>query len=178
MNVHQGFHFTSSFLLDDAQHQKPLMRLAMDYVTQVAGNLHNTEIAYTFLTVSKNPRIAAEGRSPSDLVAEIKKADLIHRSDSKDSEGLYDGAAQVVNILDHSLGARIILIFSDNDDEVEGNELKNRKTQFASLHARCYPVLPANRGFYGSKVHAAAGFNLRALATFSGGAIYKTDWQD
>ena len=92
------------FLLEDAAHQKALMHLAIDYVTQLAENLRNAEITYIVLTAGKNQQVVAEGGSSSDLVAEIKKADLIHRSDSNDSGGLYDGAAQVVNILDHSLG--------------------------------------------------------------------------
>jgi hypothetical protein len=166
------------FVLDDAPHQEPLMQLALSYVAQLAGDIQNSEVAYTVLAAGKNPKVVAEGRSGSDLFAEIERDDLSHRPDSNESEGLYDGTGKAVNILDRSSGVRVIVVFSDNDDDIKGNELKNLKTQFAASHIRCYSVLLANRDFYGTKVQVAAGSHLRSLAMFSGGGIYETDWQD
>jgi hypothetical protein len=166
------------FLLDAAPHQQDLMQLAMSYVAALAADVHNVQATYTVVAAGKNPRVMAEADTASDLADRMSHIDMTKRPSGGEAEGLYDGAFKAVSLLNDSPGGRSVVIFSDNDDDIDAKGLQNLKTQMAASHVRCFNILLASHDFYGSKAKSAAGLRLNKLANFSGGAQYLTNWQN
>ena len=166
------------FLLDGAPHQEALMRMAKDYVARLAADLHVRQANYAVVLSGNSPYVVAQGRTADELISQLNKADQNTAASEGNSEGLYNGASIAAGLLEHSTGNRALVVLSDDDDDIDKGRMNDLKSQLARAHIRCFSILLANRGFFGSKVRPAGGIHLNSLAKFSGGAQFETDWQN
>lgn len=167
------------FVLDNGVHQQGVMPLALDYVTKIAMAIHNSHPTYTLVVAAKTPTIVSEVTNASDLPTALTDSTIRPVSKRDESGDLRAGVAKAINILESKQGGRVIVIVSDDDDNINGKALKALNAQAASAHVRCFSVLlAAMHDFFGTKARAAWGDHLRSLADFSGGAQYETHWQN
>jgi len=166
------------FVLDNGRHQERLMPLAMDYVAKIAASIHVSQPNYTVLAATKLPSILLETSDASELSSALGNVKPPEGTAKVDSADLYAAMTEAVNILKSMLGVRVVVLLSDDDDNINGKLLQDLKVQMASTHTRCYSILLAQHDFFGTRARSASGRRLNSLANFSGGAQYETNWQN
>lgn len=166
------------FVLDSSVHQRSVMPIALNYVTELATQIHSAQAAYTVLAATKKTQILVTANSSSELLSGLKKIDIDEYVLDEKSASLYAGVSEAVTILSTTSGAPVVVILADNDDDINAAALRDLKTEIAGAHVRCFVILLANHDFFGTKVQPESGTRLNSLANFSGGRRFETNWQN
>lgn len=166
------------FVLDNGGHQQRMMTLAQDDVVLLASSMRESQTKFTVLLAAKEPLVLEETSKASELKSRLAQNKIAQQSSSGDEADLAGGVAQAVQILKGARGVRVIVVVSDEDDNITGQSLQRLKEQVVSEHILCYSILLADHDFFGTKARTAWGVRLHQLADFSGGEQYQTDWQN
>lgn len=166
------------FVLDNGGHQQRMMTLAKDYVVMLGSGIREAKTKFTVLLAAKQPLVLEETTKASELASRLVQNKTAQRSSSEDAGDLAGGVAEAVHLLKESRGVRVIVVVSDEDDNISGKALQELKEQVVSAHILCYSVLLAEHDFFGTKARSAWGVLLHQLADYSGGEQYQTDWQN
>jgi hypothetical protein len=166
------------FVLDNGSHQQRVMTLAQDYVVMLASSIRESQTKFTVLLAAKEPLVLEETSKASELKSRLAQNNIAQQPSNGDAADLAGGVAQAVHILKGARGIRVIVVVSDEDDNISGQSLQQLKEQVVSEHILCYSILLAEHAFFGTKARSAWGVRLHQLADFSGGEQYQTDWQN
>jgi hypothetical protein len=166
------------FVLDNGGHQQRMMALAQDYVVMLASSVRESQTKFTVLLAAKQPQVLEETGKASELASRLKQSGIAQQSGNEDAADLAGGVAEAVHILKGSPGVRVIVVVSDEDDNISGKAIQQLKEQVVSAHILCYSILLAQHDFFGTKARSAWGVRLHQLADYSGGEQYQTDWQN
>ncbi len=166
------------FVLDNGGHQLRMMTLAQNYVVMLASGIRESQIKFTVLLAAKEPLVLEETSKASELKSRLAQNNTAQPSSNDDAGDLAGGVTEAVHILKESRGVRVIVVVSDEDDNISGKDLQELKEQVVSAHILCYSILLAEHDFFGTKARSAWGVRLHQLSDFSGGEQYQTDWQN
>ena len=166
------------FVLDNGGHQQKLMGLAHDYVVLLASSIREPVTRFTVLLAAREPQILEETSKASELASRQAQSRIAQQSRDSDGADLAGGIEEAVRMLKGSEGVRVIVVVSDEDDNISSNTLQELKQQVVSAHILCYSFLLAEHDFFGTKARSAWGVRLHQLAELLGGEQHQTDWQN
>lgn len=165
------------FVLDVSRHQQRLLPLTLDYLEQLAGVINNSQPDFTVVPATQNADVIVQAHTAAELRTRLTTMDSSALASLASNPSLPAGILKGLKLLGAQSGSRVVVLFADDNDEIDSASQKALKLKLAAAHVRCFTILVSNHDFFGTKARSRRADKIESLASFSGGQTYETDWQ-